>query len=79
MSRVWLVTGSAIGQDRSVAEAVLAAGNQLVARAHEESSGLGDALFWLHLGCVSVGGEPRAPNAAKHRRVQDASKRRDCH
>ena len=32
-----------------------------------------------HLGRGSVSGEPRAPNAAKHSRVQDASKRRDCY
>src|SRR5437660_11678222 len=32
-----------------------------------------------HLGLGSVGGEPRAPNAAKHSRVQYASERRDSH
>jgi hypothetical protein len=44
-----------------------------------EDSRLSEALFWRHLGGGSVSGEPPAPNAAKHSRVQDASKRRDGH
>jgi NAD(P)-dependent dehydrogenase (short-subunit alcohol dehydrogenase family) len=35
MSRVWLVTGSASGLGRNIAEAVLAAGDRLVATARD--------------------------------------------
>uniref|UniRef100_UPI003F9DC533 SDR family NAD(P)-dependent oxidoreductase n=1 Tax=Pseudomonas sp. TaxID=306 RepID=UPI003F9DC533 len=35
MSKVWLITGSASGLGRNVAEAVLAAGDRLVATARE--------------------------------------------
>jgi hypothetical protein len=35
MSRVWLITGSASGLGRNIAEAVLASGDRLVALAHD--------------------------------------------
>src|ERR1700682_5372262 len=35
MSKVWLVTGSATGLGRNIAEAVLASGDRLVATAHD--------------------------------------------
>ena len=37
MSKVWLITGSARGLGRSIAEAVLAAGDRLVATARDPS------------------------------------------
>ncbi len=55
-SRVWLVTGSASGLGRNIAEAVLAAGHRLVATARDprrlEESGL--PLPFVSAACCCV-------------------------
>ena len=49
MSKVWLVTGSASGLGRNIAEAVLACGDRLVATARDPHR-LEDLVKWPALG-----------------------------